>query len=349
MINKKPLFISIAPDDTKYLVQLRVQLFNFRKYGYSSNYHALIFVPNSRLPIGENPEIRNLVRDFPETKFFVYKDYRNIERLGKIFDYQPILRPYVLTEHWKAFPELEFEQFMYLDADVIFTKELDFSKFNNKTAWLSATPYIKIEHFESKQDNVRADKATEYFKVDIVKELAELIGITKELIVSNNGTVGGAQYLLYGITEKFWDKVLNDSINIRTHLKEFNQRYFIGNNQKEKESNGVQSWCADMWAMLYNLWREGYKTEIPQELNFCWNTDSIDKWKTNYLYHDAGTASEWVGDKKTYYKGKEEYTHIWTETKLRTPFMDDLSDISPELCSYNYVSEILSVKNFFNL
>lgn len=349
MINKKPLFISVQPDDTKYLTQLRVQLFNFRKYGYSSNYHVLIFVPNSRLGIGENPEIRNLVRDFPETKFFVYKDLRNTERLGKIFDYQPILRPYTLHEHWKAFPELEFEQFMYLDADVIFIKELDFTKFDNKTAWLSATPYIGVDHFNSKLHNVKADKLEEYTKRNIVSEIGELVGIRGKTIVENNNTVGGAQYLLYGIKPEFWNSIINNSIEIRSHLKEFNQKYFIGNTPQERESNGVQSWCADMWAMLYNLWKEGFQTEIPEELNFCWNTDSIDKWNTNYLYHDAGTSGEYVGDKKTYYKGKESYNHNWTETNLRTPFMDDLSDISPDLCSYNYVQEIIATKKFFNL
>lgn len=345
---KKPLFISVQPDDMKYCTQIRVQLFNFRKYGYSSNYHVIFFQPHSRLDL-PNPEIENLVRDFPEAKFFVYKDFRNIERLGKIFDYQPILRPWCLHEHWTKFPELEFEQFFYLDSDVIFTKYLDFNPLDNKTQWLSSTPYIGVDHFNSKQDNVRADKAEEYFKRNIVSELGELVGIKEEIIIKNDSTVGGAQYLLYGIKPEFWNLVINNSIEIRSHLKEFNQKYFVGNTPQEREVNGLQSWCADMWALLYNLWKEGYTTQTPEELNFCWNTDLMEKWETNYLYHDAGTSGEWVGDKKTYYKGKESYNHIWNHPQLRTPFQDDLTDISPELCSSKYVEEILACKSYFNL
>lgn len=345
---KLPLFISCQPDDAKYLWQLRVQLFNFRKYGYSSNYHVLIFVPNSRIQMGENPEIYNLRRDFPETKFFVYEDFRNVERIGKIFDYSPICRPWCLSEHFKKYPQLEEEQIFYLDSDVIFTKSFDFSKFPANKCYLSPTPYIKASHFTSKDQNVKPELKEQYDQRDLCKEVAELCHISKEKVLENDHTTGGAQSLLSGIDYKFWNDVMNNSLEIRMHLIEANQKFFIGDTPQEKEANGIQSWAADMWALLYNLWKRDKVTETPEELNFCWNTDNIEKWDTNYLYHDAGANSKYLNSNTlTFYKGNLAYSHIWNHPDLRTPFMDDLNYVSDKLCAKKYVEEIKNCKDFF--
>lgn len=347
---KLPLFISICPDDTKYLWQLRVQLYNFRKFGYSSNYHVLIFVPNSRLSLGPNPEINNLKKDFPETNFFIYEDHRNVERIGNIFNYQPVLRPWCLSEHFKKYKELEEEQIFYLDSDVIFTKYLDFSQFKADKCYLSPTPYIKASHFISKDMNVDSSKYEEFSKRDVLQEVANLCGIGKEKVLENDNNTGGAQSLLIGINHTFWTDVFNNSIEIRLHLQEFNRKFYVGNTPQEKEDNGLQSWAADMWALLYNLWKRDIKTDNPKELEFCWNTSPIELWESMYLYHDAGATSRFIGDgKQTFFKGDYNYNHIWNHPDIVTPFQQDLSYVSDSLCAKNYVHEINNCKLFFGL
>ena len=54
-------------------------------------------------------------------------------------------------------------------------------------------------------------------------------------------------------------------------------------------------WCADMWAVLWNLWKEGYETKIPKELNFTWATMSSTMWEINSIYHNAGVIEESYG------------------------------------------------------
>ena len=50
-----------------------------------------------------------------------------------------------------------------------------------------------------------------------------------------------------------------------------------------------------MWAVLWNLWLEGYETKVVPELDFSWGTSTHDLWSKHAIYHNAGVTSEQSG------------------------------------------------------
>ena len=77
----------------------------------------------------------------------------------------------------------------------------------------------------------------------------------------------------------------------------------------------IQKWTADMWAVIWNAWRDGHTTKIVKAMDFLWATDSKTKYKENKtisMYHNAGVTEQ----KNLFYKG----AYV-----TRSPFHDDLS------------------------
>jgi hypothetical protein len=56
-----------------------------------------------------------------------------------------------------------------------------------------------------------------------------------------------------------------------------------------------------MWSLLWNLWLHKYDTEITDELDFSWATDSIEIYNSKPILHMAGVTSDLKGSK--FYKG----------------------------------------------
>lgn len=326
--------ISAQPNDSYFIWQLRVQLSNFRKYGHSANYRILVFKHNDR-DGGEDfmGQWKQLEADYPESKFFYYEDADNkLLQAIRTYDYIPILRPWLLAKHFKEYPELSNDAILYLDSDVVFTKYLDFTPFlEDDICYLSDTSsYISAEYFDSKVKDVLPEKLEEYKQVDILNQTVGLVNITREIAVANQQGSGGAQYLLKNIDHTFWEDVFAGCAKIRTHLKAVN-RYFF-----ESEDKGFQSWCADMWSVLWNLWARGLQTKCPPEMEFAWATDHISKWDRVYLYHDAGASTKPVKEGHRLFH-KRESRYINNEA---SPIDEDLSFVSDEYCSKLYIKEI---------
>ena len=108
----------------------------------------------------------------------------------------------------------------------------------------------------------------------------------REICEANNYHSGGAKYLLKNVDGDFWSKVMNDCILIRTYLQTVNREYF------KDENSGYQSWCADMWAVLWNVWFREQETRVVPEMAFAWATDPISKLDTHTIFHNAGIVSE---------------------------------------------------------
>lgn len=344
--------ISVQPDDLQFYWQLKTQLYNFRKYGLSKYYRILLFTPYGRQP---NLMFHKLSEEYPEASFFYYMDIDNhCSHLMKAFNYIPILRPWTLEKHFKAYPELEKKTILYLDSDVIFTQKPPLSAFiSDNICYLSYTGdssrkdnYLSAAYFDKKLKDVLPRKVEAYKKIDVLDDTAKLIGINRQVCETNEAHTGGAQYILKGINHKFWADVIDGCMLIRTHLTSVNQKYF------ESEDKGFQSWCADMWAVLWNLWKRGKETRCPKELDFAWATDRIEKWNEVYIYHDAGAIHKplqidgedhWVFNKRgqrIFINGEYMFLRNYTDNQ-RSPIQDDLSWVSPKLCSYNYVQELI--------
>jgi hypothetical protein len=342
-------FICAQPDDTYYTWQVHLWLESLRAIGHSDKAIVLIFTPMGRI---QNKNWKQVIDLYPETEFVFYSDEHEVSLLLGI--YIPILRPYSLWRYFSDHPDMKNKGVFYCDSDILFMEGFDVSKYlEDDVCYLSDTnSYINASYFDSKVKDVLPDKLEEYKKRDILQEITNLIGINRNVCELNNLNSGGAQYFLKNIDASFWKKVQDDCIIIRTYLQKINRDFF------ENENKGFQSWCADMWAILWNLWLRKQETKCVPEMNFAWATDSIDKLQTNTLFHNAGISDSFMeygrdenNNAKLYpafYKGK--YHRGEDPTKDSHLELILANEESKKRCTWFYTSKIkeLSLKYQLN-
>jgi hypothetical protein len=331
-------FICAQPDDTYYTWQVHLWLESLRKLGHSDKAIVLVFTPKSRK---KNDKWKQIVDLYPEAEFVFYNDEDSVSDLLGI--YIPILRPYVLWRYFKDHPEMSAKAVFYCDSDILFTEKFDIQQFiDDEINYLSdANSYINATYFDSKVKDVLPTKLEEYKTRDILAEIASVVGISREIAEENNEHSGGAQYLLKNVDAHFWSKVMNDCILIRTYLQKINREFF------ENESKGFQSWCADMWAVLWNLWLRNQQTKVIPELAFAWAPDPITKLDTHTILHNAGITGPFMGNVPYFYKGAY---HLGKD-----PFNDPHLNVvfqheeSKKKCTHYYITELLALKEKYNL
>lgn len=349
------ILLTAQPNEIKYIWEVNLYLESVKNIGWEDKAHVLVYCENEKLKGWETIE-----KLYPKAKFFYYKADHSVINLKRV--YLPILRVFAIKEHWKTFPILEKEQILYTDSDIIFTKKPDIEKFlDDDICYVSNTvlpnDYMSHKYFESKRDQVIPEYLSHYDKRDVLKELAFQVGIPKEVIINNYSNTGGAQYLLKNVNLDYWERVYESCVSIRLHLMAVNQQFFPGKTSQEKENNGFQSWCADMWAVLWNLWRLGKNTYCPIEMDFAWATDKVNKLEKVNILHNAGINSDSkIREKGTkdwyelpaFYKGKPEYL-----TGEKTPFTDieyvKNVTTNKEFCTGIYAEHIIQTKEKYNL
>jgi hypothetical protein len=332
------VFMQCAPCDDYYWWQTHLWLESLKSIGKSNKAVSLIFTPNYR---DRNPKWDKLKELYPESEFFFYKDTDNITKLLGI--YIPLIRPYILMKYFKLHPELKEKAVFYSDCDVLFTEKFNIDKFlNDDVCYLSNTlSYINASYFDSKIKDVIPEKLEQYKTRDILNEACKLVGVSREIAEKNNLNSGGAQYLLKNIDWQFWDKIITDSIKIRQYLQEINKYFF------ENENKGFQSWCADMWAVLWGLWDRNQETRIVEELNFAWSSDPISKLETCPIFHNAGIVGEKQGEIPVFYKGKYHMgANPFEDSHLELVYNNEQSKT---LCNWYYVSKMIELKQKYNL
>lgn len=332
-------FITCCPDDTYFTWQVHMWLESLKELGQSDKAVVLVFTPNFR---EKNPKWKQIVDLYPEAVFNFYGDEENaVSPLLGI--YIPVLRPYVMWKFLKENPTYISKALFYCDSDILFTKEFNVDAFlEDDINYLSNTnSYINADYFDSKVKDVLPDKLEEYKHRDILGEVTSLVGITREICLENNLHSGGAQYLLKNTDDKFWSKVMNDCIIIRTYLQKVNREFF------KDENSGFQSWCADMFAVLWNLWLRDQETKVIPELNFAWSTDPIERLKENTILHNAGIVSEIGNGYPAFYKGKY---HTGTNPMLDPHLAVVLNnEESKKHCTWFYAKQLRELHIKYNL
>ncbi len=102
--------------------------------------------------------------------------------------------------------------------------------------------------------------------------------------------------------------------------------------QNGNPSEPFQIWCADMWAVLWNLWFFGKTVRVTDKMSFSWATSPMSSWEKHPIYHNAGVVKDGEG---FFFKGMYQ---------RNLPYNINLEDYSPNHCSYMYVQEILKTK-----
>lgn len=291
---QEPYYICAQPATFYYSWQVDAMLLSFQRYGNVSleRVHIVSSIPATGAPADEH--FLKVAAKWAKygVIFDFYKDTRGQHH------YISSIRPHILKKHWQKYPFLEANNIFYHDCDIALTKPIDFGDMlsldNKKNCYLSDTvSYIGGKYIKQKGHG-------------ILELMCDLVGdITPEEVLKREKEAGGAQYLLKpGINTQFWQDVYDDSENL---FKEVSERV---RDIKKIEPNWheIQIWCADMWAVLWNLWKKGYKTPVVDELEFSWGTQTHSQWEKHAIFHNAGVIKEEKG--KPFYKGKYQQPHM---------------------------------------
>ena len=355
MLSKRPdtklTFLSAQPDDLHYFWQVEVQLHNFKRLGVLDKYNYIVLVwvnEQAYAPKYNQPRYNDKWKVLGEryaedgVEIHMYKDttghlVRNMQKYG----YPSIVRPWILDKHFSLHADCYQKTFFYLDADVIFTKSPDWldDLIDDDIIYCSdTTSYIAASYFDSKKAGVLPGKEDGYSQIDPLEESMNIVGLTRKDAERNEAGSGGAQYILKKLPYHFWRDVFIQCINIKLNLTSYNRRFF------KDEDAGFQSWCADMWAVLWLLWKAGRTTACPTSMDFAWATDLIGKVETRNIYHNAGVSPKSIkyGDRfhHLFYKGEAKYV-----SNKKMPYTENLDKWNSDFASKFYVDEIKMVRD----
>lgn len=277
-------FICAQPASKYYVWQVEVCINNFIDMGiHPNNIDVVCWKVNDVIP----DEWSKLANAYP-VRFLFYSDTRETKH------YISSIRPNILKQHFQAFPELEKEAIFYHDCDIVFTKPLNWHQFLEDDSWYGSDTrwYIGHDYILSKGE-------------DILDEMCRIVDIDKQVIKNNELNAIGAQYLMKGINSEFWANVEKDCERLFKEITDLNNekialdRHTMPENEARQPYHPLQIWCADMWAVLWNGWKLGYKTVCHPELEFSWATSSEEEWYKYNIYHNAGVIS---ADQGLFYK-----------------------------------------------
>jgi len=300
-------FICAQPAIDYYTWQVEVMINNFIRNGVNPGDIQIVCAHHGSV----SEKWQKLAKSYSNVMFYFYPDQRQKPC------YISSVRPHILYQHWFNHPELVNETIFYHDCDIIFSKPLDFEGLiDNDNCYVSDTvSYIGANYIKSKGEHY----------LDL---MADIVNVNKQYIIEQEQNSGGAQYILKNIPIEFWKKVYYDAENL----------YRLVTHQIEKDKaidpkhHELQIWCADMWAVLWNLWFWDKQVFVTDKLSFSWATSHIRDWDTHPIFHNAGVVGDMGG---LFYKGKYQ---------TNTPYEIKQEDFNASFCSYKYAEEIIKTK-----
>lgn len=334
----KPIIITCQPDDQYFIWQNHLYIESCLEQGFEEEQiHILLYKPKGR---EKNNNWDKLKEIYPKLNIFLYEDKGVQQFLGT---YIPILRPHILSQHFEVFPDLKNSTIIYTDCDILWVGKLDIEKFfNDDINYISnAASYLNYDYLKGKERDVLPEKKEDFNKIDVIQGMCDIIGIDKNIVETNNNNTGGVQYILKNIDSSFWKKVEKDVIAIRLYLLDINRKYF------KDENSGYQSWCADLWAVLWNLWYINSEVKVVKELDFAWSTDNISKLDTHTILHNAGVVSTLMGTTPMFYKGKY---HLGINP-LKDPHLDVIlnNEESKLKCNWYYTKKLKELSEKYKI
>lgn len=266
-------YVCAQPRLVYYAWQVEVMINNFIKNGVNPNNIDILVAWNPNDDTSKPNTIEmwdKLASHYNSVRFFFYQDTRE-----QPIRYISSIRPNILKQHFKAYPELEKEAIFYHDCDILLTKQFDWSKFLNDDIWyLSDTnSYINSTYILSKGQ-------------DVYNKMCEIVGINPVIPKLMNSNSGGAQYIMKNVNWEYWEKVEQDSEKLFFEITQLNNQKKLA----DPNHHELQIWCADMWAVLWNGWLIGNETKIVKEMDFSWATDSEQRWNETNIFHNAGVT-----------------------------------------------------------
>lgn len=282
---KDIIFVTAQPDVKYFHWQCEVYINNFIEKGINPNQiHILFSTLNNNPPSEGSLELK---------KYGVNIHHYNDERKDK--SYIPSIKPYLISKWLKDYP-LFGKLFFLHDSDIVFRELPNFDLLlNDNITYLSDTigyighDYIIscCERYESKHPNSK--------KGQLIKEMANVIGISVDVIKDNQENSGGAQYLIKNTNHNLWNKIYQDCTPLYKQMLDYQRRFPINPGQ-------IQFWTAEMWSILWNLWMYKIETKITKELDFSWGHSPVSVYEKMPILHMAGVTEDLKH--KKFYKGE---------------------------------------------
>jgi hypothetical protein len=276
---KQVRYICAQPAISYYAWQVEVMLNNFRDMGVNLNQVDIVCEkPACKVP----EELTKLAERYP-ARFFFYCDTR------KEKGYISSIRPNILKQHFAQHPELSQDVLFYHDCDIAFTRP--------------PSEWITQEMIEG--DNWYGSDTKWYIAYDyIIGKGEQVLGLMESImrmpegmVKANNDNAIGAQYLMKNIDDRFWARVEMDCERLYVKVTELNNQL----KQENPNYHELQIWCADMWALLWNAWKDGVTTLCHPAFDFSWGTSTKDEYYKMNIFHNAGVTSDESG---LFYKAK---------------------------------------------
>lgn len=308
------LFVTAQPDVPYFHWQVKLYTHNFIEKGLNPNNIHVIFstLGNNKLSQGAE-DLKKI-----GINIHSYKD----ERVNK--RYIPSIKPFLIYKWLEEYPEYGKCFFLH-DADIIFRELPNFKKMlNDDICYLSDTiGYIGYDYIMDCCRRYESQHPTSE-KGQLLKEMADTIGISVDLIKENQKNSGGGQYIIKNTDYKLWEKIYLDSFTLYNNMLIYQRKFPINPGQ-------IQFWTAEMWSVLWNLWLSNFKTKVVDELGFSWATDNVDKYEKFPILHMAGVTDDL---KKTkFYKG--DFINVDPIKKLiEDPTYFDYVDIKSSTIKY---------------
>jgi hypothetical protein len=294
---KDLLFVTAQPDVPYFHWQIKLYVHNFTELGINPNQiHVILGITQG------NSEPSDGGLDL--LKMGINVHFINDDRDVKT--YIPSIKPYLISK-WLEKNPVYGKCFFLHDADIIFRRLPDFDTLlNDDICYLSDTiGYIGYEYIMYCCNNYEKKHPTSE-KGQLIKEMANVIGIDVDTIKENQKNSGGGQYIIKNTDSDFWYKVYYDSTPLYNQMLDYQRRYPI-------HPGEIQFWTAEMWSLLWNLWKYKHNTEITPELDFSWATDNLKRYDDKVILHMAGVTDNLRHSK--FYKG--EYINVDPIEKLR--------------------------------
>ncbi len=293
---KDIVFVTAQPDVPYFHWQVKIYVHNFIEKNIDPNQIHVIF---STLGNNKPSQTALNLKEFGINVHF-YKDERNYK------NYIPSIKPFLIYKWLEENPIFEKCFFLH-DADIIFRELPDFgSLLSDDISYLSDTiGYIGYNYIIDCCNRYEKQHTTSR-KGQLLEEMANIVGIDVDLIKDNQLNSGGGQYLIKNTNWSIWKKIYEDSTPLYNQMLDYQKRFPINPGQ-------IQFWTAEMWSLLWNLWKFDKKTKITKELDFSWATDNVEVYYKKPILHMAGITDDL---KKTkFYKG--DYINVDPIEKLR--------------------------------
>jgi hypothetical protein len=291
------LFVTAQPDVQYFIWQAKLYIYNFIEKGIDPSKIHIIFaiVSPSKEPSKESLELKKM-----GVKVHHYFDERRKKH------YIPSIKPYLISKWIKDYPQ-NGKLFFLHDADIIFRTLPDFEKMiQDDVCYLSDTNgYISYDYIVDccRRYEQQHPSST---RNQLLEEMAQVVKIDVDIIKKNRLHSGGGQYIIKDTTSELWEKIYEDSIGLYNQMLDYQRRFPISPGE-------IQFWTAEMWSLLWNLWRDNKQTIITKELDFSWATDSIEVYEKKPILHMAGVTDN-LRDTK-FYKG--DFINVDPIEKLR--------------------------------